>query len=81
MNILSAATTINLINKQENLMNDLIKGLFGKLDGRKTAIGLFLYVIGGVITNLGYPDVGTILVETGLTTTGLGALHKIWKGS
>lgn len=64
------------IKGEETVFKNILKAL----DGRKTAIGLFLYVVGGIISNLGYPETGGMIIEIGLSMTGIGALHKLWKG-
>lgn len=61
-------------------MKDLIFNLFVKLDGRKTAIGLVLIVLGSILEKLIDPATGEAIADIGWGLTGIGALHKVVKG-
>lgn len=60
-------------------MKDLLLSIFTKLDGRKTAIGLVLVLIGSILEKID-PASGQTVADIGWSVTGLGALHKVIKG-
>jgi hypothetical protein len=62
-------------------MKNILKGLFGALNGRKMALGIALIVIGGYTGTIIDIATGDIISDIGWTVSGLGALHKLWKGT
>lgn len=62
-------------------MKELLLNLLVKLNGRKTAIGLLLVVVGSVAEKVIDPATGEMIADIGWTITGLGTAHKIVKGA
>lgn len=61
-------------------LKDLAVQFLLKTNGRKTAIGIFLVVIGSIFEKF-EPESGSIIQDIGWSIAGIGAAHKIVKGS